>query len=110
MAEPEVGTVKKFIKEIIAKDMENIYINEKKLKISDKNKTKINRIYKAVHSIKGLAMFSESEKIVDIANAAEFVLDSALHENEELNEELIKYIIETHKKIGQMLDKEKIED
>lgn len=95
-----------FIKESIIENLSEIEGFEKELEVTPENKKNINKIYKAFHSIKGLAVFDENEEISEIINAAEFVLDGALKDNEMLNEEILKYIIDTYRKLEEVVERE----
>ncbi len=100
------GDMKDNLNDFLCESREHIAGSEQALLELEKNpgdKELINTVFRAFHTIKGVAGFMNLGPIVCLAHSAEFLLDSARNGKVELNSQYLSIILKTCDLMGQMI-------
>jgi len=100
------GDMKDNLNDFLCESREHIAGSEQALLELEKNpgdKELINTVFRAFHTIKGVAGFMNLGPIVSLAHSAEFLLDSARNDKVALNSQYLSIILKTCDLMGQMI-------
>ena len=100
------GDMKDNLNDFLCESREHIAGSEQALLELEKdpgNKELINTVFRAFHTIKGVAGFMNLGPIVRLAHSAEFLLDSARNDKVALNSQYLSIILKTCDLMGQMI-------
>ena len=100
------GDMKDNLNDFLCESREHIAGSEHALLELEKNpgdKELINTVFRAFHTIKGVAGFMNLSPIVSLAHSAEFLLDSARNDKVALNSQYLSIILKTCDLMGQMI-------
>ncbi len=100
------GDMKDNLNDFLCESREHIAGSEQALLELEKNprdKELINTVFRAFHTIKGVAGFMNLGPIVSLAHSAEFLLDSARNDKIALNSQYLSIILKTCDLMGQMI-------
>jgi len=100
------GDMKDNLNDFLCESREHIAGSEQALLELEKNpgdKELINTVFRAFHTIKGVAGFMNLGPIVSLAHSAEFLLDSARNDKVALNSQYLSIILRTCDLMGQMI-------
>jgi len=100
------GDMKDNLNDFLCESREHISNSEQALLELEKNlgdKELINTVFRAFHTIKGVAGFMNLGPIVSLAHSAEYLLDSARNDKIALNSQYLSIILRTCDLMGQMI-------
>lgn len=100
------GDMKDNLNDFLCESREHIAGSEQALLELEKNlgdKELINTVFRAFHTIKGVAGFMNLSPIVSLAHSAEYLLDSARNDKIALNSQYLNIILKTCDLMGQMI-------